>query len=190
MVCQEQNVYVLTSMINQLGRSLGEKNIHSKFLTQHDFGQLVEYTFQSLGLTLKLVELKNSLKKQFDLPLQKKTWYIEMDLSEYVVSTTQLKKYVDQSNYPTVKRSYSWTLSQNVYWEQVQSVLEETQLADCLVVVQPLERYALEHGDNKDILNYQVEFISYDRTLTSVEISEWETLITHKLQRLGDFQLR
>jgi hypothetical protein len=75
-----------------------------------------------------------------------------------------------------------------VQWQQVFNQATSGSDLDFLVQPKPLER--LGQSEQADILNFQLKFVSYGRTLTSEEVEKWEGDFLQELQKLGQVSLR
>lgn len=126
-------------------------------------------------------EISNSLKKKFGLPLSKKVWSVNVFLDHWDMTVFPYKIYKDESEYPGVKRSYTLTVNQNNSWTQIQSLLQKISVNGVDVSFVPVERVVV---DTKETLTVSVDFVSYEKTLTSEDIAGFEMLMKLALDNI------
>jgi phenylalanyl-tRNA synthetase beta chain len=186
-VCCCQDPYLLTSLVNQIQKKLGLK-IEIKSL-EEDYVKIGNGYSYNIGdiIKINLVEIKNSIKKTFDLPLNKTIWYIEMKFNPKELNFEQHSRFSDQSDFPNIERSYSLFVPKSSHWSDILKVLESKEIINAHVNITPIERLDKEV---KDIINYDVVFSSYKKTLTNLEIEGWESLVLEELNERFGAELR
>lgn len=194
--------YTLTTFINQLSKrldlhfdlarfenpSLGKGYVYST--PQPEGSNLIDYdsSISFLNHTgASLLQLSNKIKKEFDLPLNKQIWYLHLNLAKDL-TFNPYNFYPDQSDFPAISRTYSFLVSPAVKWAEVEETLTDFKL-DFEIFVKPLER--INQSPEVDILNFEIDYSSHTRTLTSQEIETFETEFITKLQKeFGGFERR
>ena len=174
--------YILTSIVNKIQQKLS-CNIVTKELNSK-LGQGYEYCLQKESETIakiNLIQIKNSIKKNFDLPLNKTIWYIEIKFNPKLINFNQYSKFSDQSSFPTVERSYSVEVPSNSEWKNIKESLSDIKIQNTIITITPIERFT---KNGKEILNYKVEFCSHNRTMIGEEIGAWEDTATQALIKL------
>jgi phenylalanyl-tRNA synthetase beta chain len=185
--------YISTSLLQDLSQKL---NGNLKVLSQNkssdnweNLGKNTIYQFisdQKNTYIWNLLQLKNSQKKKFEIDISKKIWYLKLDLPQSF-SFNSYKKYCNESDFPLIKRSYSWIIPNNLLWETVNSAILENKIKDknfnLEVLATPLERFVNE--DSQQIINFEAEFWSYTQTLEGGQILNWENNLIQNLQKKG-----
>lgn len=192
-----QDPYILTSLVHQLAKKMnGELNLLKEELKSdnknsqnwENLGKTVTYEFvssQKTEYTWNLVEIKNTQKKAFDIDLGKKTWYLRLNLPQEF-DFDIYKKYFNESDFSSIKRNYSWILPKGLKWALIQKSIQETEILDSQIFKTPLERFLdKEVKEESEILNFEVEFLSYSRTLEGKEITDWEERLLENLKEKG-----
>jgi phenylalanyl-tRNA synthetase beta chain len=131
---------------------------------------------------ISLKEISNSVKKQFDIPLTKKIWSLNVTLDNWDQTIFPYKRYIDQSEYPAVKRSYSIQVQQETKWSEVELVLNNISITGISLDISPVERIKV---NNKEAITVNIQFVSYDRTLTSEDVAGFEVLMKLALAEIG-----
>ncbi len=174
--------YILTSIIDKIQQKLScevtTKKLNSKL------GQGYEYCLQKESETIakiNLIQIKNSIKKNFDLPLNKTIWYIEIKINPNLINFNPYSKFSDQSSFPVIERSYSIVIPSIQEWSTILDNLSSIQIKDTKITITPIERNT---KNEEEVLNFKVEFCSFERTLTKEEIGIWEdvALANYKLK--------
>jgi len=99
--------------------------------------------------------------------------FFEIDLSKWNYQIDRYNKYQDESTYPAINRAYSLFVPKALNWKDIETSLLSNTVADAKMAVKPAERLA--GPDGKDILNFQVEFTSYEKTLEKSLVEDWES---------------
>lgn len=131
---------------------------------------------------ISVKEISNATKKQFDLPLNKKVWSINILLDNWDNSIFSYKSYQDQSEYPSIKRSYSVQVEQKVTWEMIEKTIKAISVHGIEVDIYPIER---KYVDGNEMLIFGSHFVSYFRTLTGEDIAGYDTLMKIELDKIG-----
>jgi phenylalanyl-tRNA synthetase beta subunit len=174
-----QDPYLLTSLINQIQIKLGLEMKTIKL--DENYSKIGNGYNYNLGeeVQINLVELKNSIKKLFDLPLNKTFWYIEMKFNPNTINYNAYQKFSDQSNFPVIERSYSLVIPKELSWSEIEQALENESITDSNINIAPVERIS---NENDDKINYKVEFFSFSKTMLNTEIEDWENRTLTKLK--------
>ena len=179
----ESDPYLLTSLINKIQQKLDCK------VSSHDsnskLGQGYEYNLKNENETIakiSLIQIKNSIKKSFDLPLNKTIWYIEIKFNPKQIYFNSYSKFSNQSDFPIVERSYSVTVPQLIGWKNILDCINNVDIKDTKITITPIERMI---KDNEEVLNYNVTFCSHTRTLTGEEIGYWGEEVAGELSMLN-----
>lgn len=183
-----QDPYLLTSLINQIQIKLGlemETNMLDENYSK--IGNGYNYNLAET-VQINLVEIKNSIKKLFDLPLNKTFWYIEIKFNPNKINSNSYQKFSDQSNFPVIERAYSLTVPKDLQWIEVEQILKNESIIDSNINITPVERMS---NENTDKLNYKVEYFSYSRTMLNSEIEDWEIRALNSLKnKYNNIELR
>jgi phenylalanyl-tRNA synthetase beta chain len=141
----------------------------------------------------KLTEVANSFKKTFDLPINKKVWFVDFTFDPEVLEFEPYNKFSDVSDYPVITRSYSYIVPKICQWSVVSDIINAVNLnytKDGMVIkFQPTER--MSKNENTDILNFEVELGSQSRTLKNQEIESWSVEVFGKIKEVyGEVEMR
>jgi phenylalanyl-tRNA synthetase beta subunit/tRNA-binding EMAP/Myf-like protein len=139
----------------------------------------------------KLTEVANNFKKTFDLPINKKVWFIDFIFDPETLEYQPYNVFSDVSDYPTITRSYSYIVPKICQWSVVADIINAVNLkySDMTIKFQPVER--MPKDDSSDILNFEVEFNSKSRTLKNEEIESWSNEVFGKIKEVyGDVEIR
>ncbi len=156
-------------------------------------------------LVFKIIQLKNSLKKEFDLSTDKPVWYLETEIGDWKLET--LDKYFDELDFPSISRDYSLSISQigGKNWDKINKIIKEIP-ADFVVktwpkeyfvaIVNPISQNLEENSNSSKIwekssiqsqnktetkISFKVKFQSTKETLKSEQIDNWEKEMMAKL---------
>jgi phenylalanyl-tRNA synthetase beta chain len=181
-----EDPYFATSLAHALWKKTSRKSIQNyKLMTELSSkigkGVWLE-TCEEKDTWISIVEISNALKKKFDLPLNKKIWSVNVILDNWDQTIFPYKKYTDQSEYPSVKRSYSIQVKQETKWNIVESILNAIKIKDISFDIFPVERALV---DGKEVIAINIQFVSYIRTLTSEDISGFEVLMKIALDEVA-----
>jgi phenylalanyl-tRNA synthetase beta chain len=178
MVLVSEDPYEATSLIRSLiVKMTGNEPKVSELVG--DFTNLGEgFVYLGGEVDARLIQIKNSVKKSFEFPLDKTVWYISLEISNWNKKIQTYKAYFDESIYPSVRRSYSFVVGEKVFWNDMKEILEGEKINEVEIRINPKERLVL---DDEEVMNFEVEFISYQKTLDGEEIESWEKLIQKSL---------
>jgi phenylalanyl-tRNA synthetase beta chain len=129
---------------------------------------------------ISISEVSNSVKKKFEIPLNKKVWSLNVLLSHWNGEFFDYPVFVDESPYPTVIRSYTFVLGSDRLWSECKKSIEMVLRTDFDIAIEPVERFS--KGD-KDNLTVQITYSSQTRTLKKEEIEQFEKQM---IERLGE----
>jgi len=169
-LCLLEDPYLLTSLLQSLSQKISSTDLEIQNLQAQDIGSGYEYNFKN-GVSGKLLEISKGIKKKFELPLNKKVWYLQLNLTNWDYTFKNYKKYFDESNFPVVKRAYSVKINKEVFWNEIENLLSSQKISEARISIVPVEKMLI---NNQEVLNFEVEFVSYIRTLTAEEIVVWE----------------
>jgi phenylalanyl-tRNA synthetase beta chain len=178
--------YILTTFIVLLSKKLdlhfdlarfdsqllGKGYVYSSY-SENKSTNLIDYddSISFLNNTgASLLQLSNKIKKEFDLPLNKQIWYLHINFGKGL-NFNPYNFYPDQSDFPAISRTYSFFVKPSTKWAEVEEVLTSFEL-DFDIFIKPLER--MNQNPEVDILNFEIDYSSYTRTLNSQEIEVFE----------------
>jgi phenylalanyl-tRNA synthetase beta chain len=161
-----------------------------------DLGQTITYSINSNNhpqFIVKLTEVANTFKKTFDIPINKKVWFIDFTFDPEVLEYKPYNTFSDVSDYPTITRSYSYIVPKICQWSVVADIINAVNLnytkQELIIKFQPTER--MPKDENTEILNFEVEFSSNSRTLKNEEIEAWSSEVFGKIKEMfGDVEMR
>lgn len=141
------------------------------------------------NLIFKITQLKNSLKKEFGLSLDKSVWYLETEIGDWRMET--LDKYFDELDFPSISRDYSLSISQigGKNWQEIKQIIGEIP-ADFMVKTWPKEYFVNQikseitdqiENQSETKISFKVKFQSHKETLKSEQIDNWEKEMMIKL---------
>jgi phenylalanyl-tRNA synthetase beta chain len=158
----------------ETGVSLGNETPYS--LTKNNQPQFIA----------KLTEVANSFKKTFDLPINKKVWFVDFTFDPEVLEYQPYNTFSDMSDYPVITRSYSYIIPKMCQWSVAADIINAVNLNytkdDLKIEFTPTER--IPKDEQNDILNYEVEFSSNSRTLKNEEVEAWSSEVFGKIKEL------
>jgi phenylalanyl-tRNA synthetase beta subunit/tRNA-binding EMAP/Myf-like protein len=173
------DVYTITTLINSLGPKLGNEATITE--SQNPLGQGYEYSFGDV-MKVELLEICNKIKKQYDAPITKKIWWIRIQYNPKLLKLQTSKKYFEQSDFSTVKRSISLVIPSSFEYQKVQNL--DIEKLDFEVRMQPVERFELEAKAGFNVLNIDFKFVNYEKTLTSEEVESYLSKFVLELQKI------
>ena len=217
-----EDPYSLTSLIHEIANKFGlqlkysNESRHSELVSESSAvvgilplvkGLAPQESGVSLGQTLtynltknnqpqfivNFTEVANSFKKTFDLPINKKVWFLDLQFDPETLDFNPYNKFSDISDFPAITRSYSYIVPKACQWSVVGDIIKSINLnytKDGLTInFEPIER--MSKDEQTDILNYNVEFVSYTRTLKNDEIESWSREVFAKVKEVyGDVEMR
>jgi phenylalanyl-tRNA synthetase beta chain len=199
----EENPYKLTTFINILAKKLNlffslskienpelgsgfvyfqEKNTEQTDLIDYDSN--ISFLNQTGA---SLLEICNKLKKEFNIPLNKKVWYLHLNLAKDT-EFNPYNFYPDQTDFSTISRGYSFFVEKALKWANLEEILTSFEL-NFEVFIKPVERLFVDF--NTDILNFEMDYYSYNRTLTTTEVENLENQFFNQISsNFGRFEKR
>jgi phenylalanyl-tRNA synthetase beta subunit len=203
-----EDPYNLTSLIHEVANKFGlVANLESKaemgnspfegWQSQTDeveLGQTLTYRLiknNQPQFIAKLTEVANSFKKTFDLPINKKVWFVNFTFDPEVLEFQSYNKFSDVSDYPVISRSYSLIVPKMSQWSVISDIIQSVNLSYPAIKIQfqPTER--MSKDAESEILNYEVEFSSNNRTLKNEEIETWSNEVFDKVKEFySDVEMR
>jgi phenylalanyl-tRNA synthetase beta subunit len=200
-----EDPYSLTSLIHEVANKFGlevkvevdtlplDKGLAAK-QTGVSLGSEITYILSSNNqpqIIAKLTEVANNFKKTFDLPINKKVWFVDFTFDPEVLEYQPYNTFSDVSDYPTITRSYSYIIPKICQWSVVVDIINAVNLkySDMTIKFQPVER--MPKDNSSDILNFEVEFSSSTRTLKNEEIESWSSEIFVNIKDVfGEVEMR
>lgn len=177
-VSLNENPYLLTYLVQILATKMGVKIQFEK----HESALGKGYLYKLGEIEITLLELTNKLKKEYQIPHTKKTWWLQVDLTNWNEKLNPYDSFKDQSDYPILSRSYSIIVSKEFGWAEIGELILSKKLDQIEVSLEPKERF--EKSAATDILNFDIRFSSYFRNITHQEIENFEQNI------FADFKIR
>lgn len=162
---------ITTIIIKILGLlNIQQQNNETK---QSQLGEEINYSKQ-----VKLIQINNKTKKQFDIALSKNIWVIEVNLTNLKFVIQDHTQYTDTLDFPSIERNYS--ILTKLKWSQI---LEQIKLlqTEYKLNIQPTERLKI---NNQDSLSFSVEFNHPQKTPTSEDIDQIEKIVFANLKKL------
>jgi len=183
-----ENPYLLTSMVQDFGEKIQKNANINPDLPDYisGFGEGYYYTFGE-GIDASIIKINNLTKKKYNIPTSKSVWFVGFALDGLPTTLKKYKKYYNESEFPSISRTYSLIIPTNVSWKQVESFVVNSELEDVEIRPKPLERLK---KDNQEILNFEVGFVSYSKTLDNNQITKWEERLFENLTKLGEIKPR
>lgn len=183
-ITTDADPYRLTSFLNNYLKLVNENTTYTiekdefKF---SNFGKSKAYKDQNGKTIARIIQISNQVKKKYLINISKSIWALEMNYLE-ISKVNNYNKYFDESEYPSVKRSYSFLVSKATEYQQVKAVFDSINSGESIkVYVNPVERL---QQDDKDILNIEVNFVNYSKTFNSEYLENYEKTLFSKLQVL------
>lgn len=173
LVWDSTNPYLGTSIVHSLGQLIdGADPVISTFSSPKlGFGHLYQYS----KCSIKLIQITNTLKKQFDLPLTKTLWAISLQLNGIEDWTmNNYKQFRDISDYPSLSRDYSLLVPKNLQFRDLKTSLIRLNPIHELKVT-AIERFEVDESTDK--LNISIQLNNYERTPSSTDLEEVEKLL-------------
>jgi phenylalanyl-tRNA synthetase beta chain len=175
--------YEASTVINTLLSKISEEKVQ---VEEFENNEGKGYKYFASPVNAILIQVSKKTKKLYDIPLDKLLWYVELDLGGWDYQVRDLTSYFDESPFPSVSRNYSLFIPCTLVWEEVKEIIKKTyqEKSDTKIFVSPEER--LEGKNGLDILNFKIEFINYQRTLSSEEIISWEQELYLSLKKKSE----
>jgi len=170
--------YFWTSLVFYLANKMQLNDQPRITKALNSMGQTTQYTFNST--TFDLIQVSNKTKKSLNLPINKDFWSLSIKLNNWFKIVARYRHYQDLSNFPVIRRSYTIDISPSFTWQDMSKVLESVSIPNCQISWDATGRTII---NSQDKLSYAVEFVSYSRTLSGVEIEEWETAVMSCLSK-------
>ena len=139
-------------------------------------GNKTRYISNNLEVA-SIIEVSNKIKKQFDLPLNKTIILVNIDLPEEIKDFPAYNQYQDESQFPSIKRSYSIAINSSISTKDVVLAIESID-TDYRIAVDPIERIqSTKIGEGVDKLLLNIRYTSSTRTLTLEDLQPIENKI-------------
>jgi phenylalanyl-tRNA synthetase beta chain len=131
---------------------------------------------------IELIEITNKLKKTLSIPTSKKIFtlvvYRNLNLSRFY----NYPKFADVSDFPSISRAYGIIVDKVTKWQGIQQLLNYGLDTDVLCEFEPIERFSLDQG--RDVVNFKIQFYSFDRTVQGKEVEDFEANFIKNLQKI------
>lgn len=181
-----EDPYLVTSLTHEIWKKTSRKPIQ-EYKQIHDLSDKVGKGFWletniEKDTWISIKQISNSVKKQFDLPLNKKVWSVNVILDHWDYTVFPHKSYKDESEYPEVRRSYSLQVDQKATWQEIEKNLSLIEVDGIEIDITPVERALI---DGKEVLTIDIKFVSYSKTLKSEDIAGFEVLSKIALDKIG-----
>jgi phenylalanyl-tRNA synthetase beta chain len=161
---------IVNDLLNRLGIIEAE---HSIAVTT--IGNKTSYTSNSKEVG-SIIEVSNKAKKQFNLPLNKTIILFNINLPDNIINFPVYKKYADESQYPSIRRSYNIFLENTVTSQNIIKEITSVK-TDFKVIIDPIER--LHINEKQDKLLLSIRYTSNDKTLSNDDILPIENIINN-----------
>jgi phenylalanyl-tRNA synthetase beta chain len=157
------DVYIITSLINMFFDKTNQK-ISKTDIVEVKIGSQTNYFLETGKKIARITEVANKVKKDFGLPINKRIFLFEIELSKELSFSNQ-NSYKDESLYPSISRSYNlYPSDHNLSTKHI--VVQIEKLAQsCKVRVDIIPIEILEGK-----LTLSVKYVSYFKTLTISDI--------------------
>ena len=165
--------YKATSYLKDIGLSLGGDSIFLRE-TESVLGRQFEYELPQ-GVSARIWEIKNSIKKKFGIPLSKSIWGMELTIPDVFLRINTMPTLKRASEYPDITRSYS--LQGGMSWKEVEDIIQELPCPFAHILVKPIE-----HSPEYRTYTFSLTYTPSSRTLKKDEIQKWETDLLAKFQ--------
>lgn len=179
-----EDPYEATTIINTIA-SWNNLVITNAEITQSvtDRGNETHYSWNNFSI--KLIEVNNAQKKLANLPNKKKIWLIESDLTtlHHLANTNQ---YTDVAPFPSTERDYNIALGKDALWSTIRQALKAIPTVLTYTFL-PADR---AHIQGQEILTVRFVLTHPERTITSQDITEFETALALSLQPIVNVELR
>jgi phenylalanyl-tRNA synthetase beta subunit len=171
----------ITSLIQTLSQSLDLKLNYKTLNSQwNEIGSGVEYNLtspasdnQNEDQKIVLLEINKKIKKQFTLPLSKTVWAFRISFTNGIPLLNQYPKYIEESEYPGITRSYSLAIPESLEWHEMVKIINNNLPESGRLQLLPVERL-VDLDSNLVALNFQANLQSYEKTLDGQAVDEWE----------------
>jgi phenylalanyl-tRNA synthetase beta chain len=178
----------ITSLIQTLSQSLDLKLNYKTLNSQwNEIGSGVEYNLtspasdnQNKDQKIVLLEINKKIKKQFALPLTKTVWAFRISFTNGIPLLNQYPKYIEESEYPGITRSYSLAIPESLEWHEMVKIINNNLPESGRLQLLPVERL-VDLDSNLVALNFQANLQSYETTLDGQAVDEWEKNWQEKL---------
>jgi phenylalanyl-tRNA synthetase beta chain len=177
--------YIFTTVLKDILELIHDDHEAQWQETTTDKGKTWSYTIDGEEKA-SVTEVSNAQKKIFGIPLNKRLFVAHANLDQDFPDFAY-RGYYDETQYPVVRRTYSYTLDSDIRLDHVVATINQID-TDMNVLIKPLER--MNSGESKDVLNIDILYKSYERTLSGEEIEQFEQSMLNSLKSLGQVELR
>ncbi|GAB4146488.1 MAG: phenylalanine--tRNA ligase subunit beta [Patescibacteria group bacterium] len=177
-VNMQELAVLMNSILERLNQELSDFNSLQNEFTKNG------YEASNNQISVKIIQISNTLKKKFGIPLSKNIAYVEFNLTKWDKLFKQYPSYREDREFPDVKRSLSLYVPADVWFKQIENVITQTAVAkqpDWEVLVQVSERLS-NFSDEGDVLNLNLKFNKSDSTIDGKDVDEFEEVLILELQ--------
>ncbi len=162
----------VTTLTNDILNRL-EMSEYSNVTELISLGNKTKYIINDIEVA-SIIEVSNKVKKMFDLPLNKVVLIINITLPNTINNFPAYKQYKDESQYPSIRRSYSVVVNKDLSTKTIINEILKRQ-NDFDIYIDPIERidYSLQ---DKLLLN--IRYTSKDKTLSQDDIQSVEKYLS------------
>jgi phenylalanyl-tRNA synthetase beta chain len=164
----------ITTLVNDILDRLNIDN-YTNTVAVSPIGNKTSYIVSSTEVAT-IVEVSNKAKKQFNLPLNKTIILFNINLPDNIINFPVYKKYADESQYPSIRRSYNLVLDKSITSKQILTEISNI-ATDYKVIIDPQER--LHINEKQDKLLLSIRYTSNNKTLSNEDILPIENIINN-----------
>lgn len=178
-VLNEDNPYQLTYLIQRLAIQFHHQWSSAQIDSQQtERGQ--EYTYSFGNQQFTLVELNNTTKKSYSLPLKKRWWIIEAQVDS-LIATQFPVTYTDTSIYPSLTRDLNISVSPGRRWLDLHKIFDKLQLPFKITIL-PQDILTEE---NRSVITVRVAITDHDETPSQKHLEKFTDSLRAELSASG-----
>jgi phenylalanyl-tRNA synthetase beta chain len=159
---------LITSILNDILKRTNQSEF-SNTRSVNNIGSKTSYLIDNTEVA-SIIEVSNKVKKMFDLPLNKTVILLNITLPKQIPDFPSYKQYRDESQYPSMRRSYSLKVDKYLSTKTILISILKLK-SDFEIFIDPIERIDYS-GEDKLLLS--IRYSSKDRTLTQLDINPIE----------------
>ncbi len=180
---QKSDFFLLKSYVTLLFNRLGLKNLRTAVLTNDIFSEGISLV-RGNEVLAELGVLKKSIIKYFDI--KQEVLFADVKWENVIKSVTDKIKFIEISKYPEVRRDLALLLDENVTFESIYQIAEQTDKK----LIKEINLFDVYQGDKvpEGKKSYAVSFILQDeeKTLTEEQIEKtMSKIVTNFSEKLG-----
>lgn len=171
--------YSLTTTIHKLAKQTNARIDQIQPL-ENDLSK--GYIYNAPSFEAELVEIKNSVKKDYKISPNKRLWSLKITFTDFEnLKFSNHKSYHDESSFPVLKRAVSLNLDNGISWQKIEQILNSLTVLNTKIDIMPTERFL---DQARSVVNFELNFTNYTRTIDSQEV---ELYLTQFLTLLKEF---